>query len=651
MTSNILKKHDTKIREVIKQDYVGYYEYESLTEVIANIANEVTKEYDTLEHNELYSNIVHFIYYSKDKYSFSCKRKHFSKKGYHKKILGEVLIKEKDLEPTSEELEMLEKEIFQKINKGKKNKNKKIEVELSEESSSAENSNSSDSDSDQDMYAYPVEKPFKKINSEQEPVGSQWVHDVQVDDHWTKKEKRLNKQFDFLRAIKLPEQRSDAWFEMRSKKITASDGGTVLNVNHHEPQYKFILKKTVGIPFISNVYVYHGRKLEEIAILVYEYRLNVKCDDFGLIGHPTYSFLGASPDSISTKYKLDGKHKTNLIGRMLEIKCPYTRKIKMSGPIIDHICPIYYWVQVQLQLECCDLDECDFWQCEIREYDSREEFIEDTNLEEPFRSEETGFEKGCLIQLLPKSEMANILDGKYDKVVWDTSKFIYPPKIEMTPHDCDLWTNKTIIDISMNYDYEDYFFDKVIYWKMVKSKNVIIHRDRKWFAEKLPEFKRMWNYVLFFRKYPDKLDIFIKYIESCNRKVNKDIMNVVEKLYNMNEPNYEDTVQDIMDNTEINIMKKKMDKKEEEEADGYMFVSSSKKSSKFKKPILDEDDYMFVSSSKNKSSKKKPIISKYSDDDDYMFAPTSKKKKTSTKKTKKRVKPTISSDEEDYPFL
>ena len=33
---------------------------------------------------------------------------------------------------------------------------------------------------------------------------------------------------------------------------------------------------------------------------------------------------------------------------------------------------------MQGQLEVCDLDECDFWQCEILEYDDREDFVLDT---------------------------------------------------------------------------------------------------------------------------------------------------------------------------------------------------------------------------------------------------------------------------------
>ena len=59
---------------------------------------------------------------------------------------------------------------------------------------------------------------------------------------------------------------------------------------------------------------------------------------------------------------------------MLEIKCPTRRKINSTGEVKGVICPIHYWDQVQIQLACCDLDECDFWQCDIKEYPTKELF-------------------------------------------------------------------------------------------------------------------------------------------------------------------------------------------------------------------------------------------------------------------------------------
>ena len=58
---------------------------------------------------------------------------------------------------------------------------------------------------------------------------------------------------------------------------------------------------------------------------------------------------------------------------MLEIKCPKSRNI--TG-----IIPPIFFAQVQGQLEVCDLEYCDFLECQIlREYNSKKEFFEDTH--------------------------------------------------------------------------------------------------------------------------------------------------------------------------------------------------------------------------------------------------------------------------------
>jgi hypothetical protein len=77
--------------------------------------------------------------------------------------------------------------------------------------------------------------------------------------------------------------------------------------------------------------------------------------EFGCIEHPHIPGLGASPDGII----VEGPMK--YVGRMVEIKCPTSReydpyKIKYE-----------YWVQMQIQMEVCDLEECDFIECWFKE--------------------------------------------------------------------------------------------------------------------------------------------------------------------------------------------------------------------------------------------------------------------------------------------
>ena len=378
---------------------------------------------------------------------------------------------------------------------------------------------------------------IKNTNKFHGPYGTQWVHDMQHDDKLTPQEKKRQDIFKHLDSIEYPEQRSDEWFVQRREKITASDGGCVVGMNKYEPQWKFVQKKVIEMPFQNNVFCYHGKKLEEIATMVYEYRMNVKVKEFGMICHPKIQMLGASPDGIVSPYKLDGKHLTKYVGRMLEIKCPFTRKIKIRGPIKGEQCPIYYWVQVQQQLECCDLDECDFWQCSIGEYKSRDEFIEDTNPKQPFLSKTTKMEKGTLFQLLPFKLPEEANNMTLEEKRWAYTAFIYPPKIEMSPYDVDIWISETISNLGETHP--DHYLDKVIYWKMKFTSNVTVMRDTKWFDEYLPQYEKVWKYVTFLRENKDKADILFNYLNKIEEgdKTNDDIMELYEKIYNVPKEN------------------------------------------------------------------------------------------------------------------
>lgn len=409
-----------------------------------------------------------------------------------------------------------------------------------------------------DKYKYV--KAVKHCTDEYSPFGSQWIHDVQKDDE------DINiimvEKYNALRSIVLPEQRSEEWFKMRNDKITASDGGTAIGMNKYEPQYNFILKKTVGSDFKSNKFCYHGKKYEHIDTMIYQYRMNVRVEEFGLLSHPTIDFLGASPDGICTPLKYDGIHKSKFVGRMVEIKCPLTRKIIKTGELIDNICPLYYWIQVQLQLECCDLEECDFWQCVVTEYTGQDDFIQDTDMKEPFRSKETGLEKGCLIQLLPKNLQYNKMD--HNDTVYEQASFIYPPRIEMSPYDCERWISETLSNLETTHP--EHSLDRVIFWRLDDSFNITINRDRQWFASALPTYTQVWNYVLFFRKNKDKLDLLLQYINSLNIKKNKAIMNIVDRLYHTEAEDYDSFTKS------LSQLAAKVPRKKKQVQDDYMFV-------------------------------------------------------------------------------
>jgi putative phage-type endonuclease len=146
--------------------------------------------------------------------------------------------------------------------------------------------------------------------------------------------------------LKIPqfEQRTPEWFEQRNNAITASDIPTVLGENSYKKPWNLLLDKCNKNPkpFVGNEATRWGTHYEDIAIEKYSEIKNKKVLSFGLLIHKDYSWLGGSPDGITTD------------GILLEVKCPLRRKI-VHGEV-----PHHYLSQVLLNLEICDLEVAHF---------------------------------------------------------------------------------------------------------------------------------------------------------------------------------------------------------------------------------------------------------------------------------------------------
>lgn len=330
------------------------------------------------------------------------------------------------------------------------------------------------------------------------------------------KEKEIFNQYEFLINQPQPIQKSKEWFQLRNNMITASNCAAVLGLDHYKSIKEILLDKldlSVNM-YKENDNVYHGKKYEKIAIMIYEIMQNSKVGEFGLIPHPDISFLGASPDGINMSLTLDGE-KNKLMGRMIEIKCPTKRKICNSGKIIGKICPEHYWIQIQVQLECCNLNECDFWQCNIEEFATEDEFINydntgintfnelleqnensksDNNLENKL---DKRICKGLIIELLPINDL-NI--DKNDKIIW-YAKYIYPPSLLFTVKEYLEWSSYVKNNLLILYPdlYKYYKFSRNVYWKLVNSHCELIVRQPEWFKKNYAAYKLFWDRVEYYR--------------------------------------------------------------------------------------------------------------------------------------------------------
>jgi hypothetical protein len=196
---------------------------------------------------------------------------------------------------------------------------------------------------------------------------------------------------------------------------------------------------------------------------------------------------------------------------MLEIKCPFVREIKNKGAIAGDICPYYYYCQVQQQLECCDLEFCDFIQCALVEYPDRETYLRDVNHTFKITEDVDGrpmivdnkMSKGYLLQFLPK-----VFEKKFDgdkhiyKGFW-----IYPPRLNMDQNQYDAWALNTISTWQKDYPEiaESHFFDRILYWKINNAHTVTIPRDKEWFAKVLPVLTDTWSKVCYYREHLEDL--------------------------------------------------------------------------------------------------------------------------------------------------
>jgi putative phage-type endonuclease len=275
-----------------------------------------------------------------------------------------------------------------------------------------------------------------------------------------------------LLSISQPEQRSKEWYEQRNNMITASN---IYKLLGSEAQYNsLIYEKCKPVAVSTNSgYVntesplHWGVKYEPVTKMIYEKMYGVDIDEFGCIPHPMYMFIGASPDGIIT----DSCHPR--YGHMVEIKNIVNREI-------DGIPKEEYWVQMQIQMENCDLDYCDFVETRIKEYQSEEDAMNDAGHEY----------KGIVLHFIRKMLVANS-DETYD----GSPFYVYMPlDVEFSKNSVDEW-----IRSKRNEYREDFVLFKSIYWYLDEISCVLVERNRPWFETALPVFAKAWETIQFER--------------------------------------------------------------------------------------------------------------------------------------------------------
>ena len=290
----------------------------------------------------------------------------------------------------------------------------------------------------------------------------------------------LKNQVLVLRDIPQPVQKSSEWYTMRETMVSASDWGTILGVNPYSNSEKVLLNKCGENTFFANANMDWGNKYEDVAVKIYEYRNQIQVWEFGCIRHPFISFLGASPDGITPH------------GVMLEIKCPPKRKI-------DGNPPEYYWCQVQGQLEVAELDRCDFLECNLKEYEHEDAYVED-NFNGNHLLNSFGNEKGMIAEYYRKKEK--------------TYYYEYSPVCIMG-EELDNWKK---LMLNKHRSNDNLLFSAFTYWHLQDVSCVPIYRNQEWFNNiAKPTLTKFWSNVLKYRELG--LDVLKSDIQ--NKKLEK----------------------------------------------------------------------------------------------------------------------------------
>jgi len=304
-----------------------------------------------------------------------------------------------------------------------------------------------------------------------------------------KSERNLAEKIEKLMAVPMQEQRSQEWYNQRNNLLTASN---IWKVFSTQAQYNSLIvekcKPTVenaeAMRSISSSSSLHwGILFEPITAQIYCMKNITQLGEFGCIVHPRYSFLGASPDGIN----IDPS--SPLYGRMIEIKNVVSRQI--NGIPLEA-----YWIQMQLQMEICDLEECDFIETKFAKI-TREEWI----------AEDVDLQVGIILRVGPRifvpfSEIepddATIeYDGDSDtrKVVYaDTAQYKQDPFYVYVPFDISRESQEIWVQ---NYRLNNpgLVVMEIIYWKLEYYSCIFVHRNREWFQAALPKIEECWKIV------------------------------------------------------------------------------------------------------------------------------------------------------------
>lgn len=269
----------------------------------------------------------------------------------------------------------------------------------------------------------------------------------------------VKKTLEWLDRFPIQRQRTVEWYATRRQLFSASN-----------------LWKLFGTPSQYNSLIYEkckdvkviesegdilspnprnwGVKYEPVSVLVYEHKYNTTINNsYGCIPHEVYP-IGASPDGINVK------ENNPKYGHLLEIKNIFNRE--MNG-----IPSKEYWIQMQIQMETCRLEYCDFLETRFKEYSQNE-----------YEADGANEYKGIILFFIPRGE----------DTTTHRSQFVYVP---LFLENTEQWIEEKVAKMD-----EFYILYTKTYWYLDEMFCTEIERNDFWFSSSVPKMIEGWDTVV-----------------------------------------------------------------------------------------------------------------------------------------------------------
>lgn len=281
-----------------------------------------------------------------------------------------------------------------------------------------------------------------------------FVKTISKQTEWTTEKRQENIQ----RLLNHPqvEQRTHEWYMEAANLLTASQFAKILKPGRTRGQ--LVLEKasgtvdtkqrrTVSSTAYLNPFTW-GIRFEPVVKQIYSELTSSKLVDLGRLRHQTEKHLAASPDGLVVEGPPE------VLGRFVEFKAPVTR-------IITKQIPDEYSVQMQIQMEVGNVEECDYLEVKFNSKYGEKEAVEP--------EEEPRF-RGNIFVIGSSNEEGDVYPKRYEYSPLNTLDWL--PTIE----------EGEIIMETVPWNTSDYFM-------------ITVKRQRAWFASVKPSMEAFWGDV------------------------------------------------------------------------------------------------------------------------------------------------------------